>query len=459
MKPVPTDSLEYQTHNKKKTQKYNFGIALVQGILIRISFAFTDPTTVLTTFIYKLTRNNFLVGVTGSLMTTGWMWPQFLVSNLIEHRSRKLPFYILGMSSRVLCWVVICLGTVFISSQNYLLLATVFLVFYFLAASSMGVSTIPYVDIISKSIRPQRRARFFSLRQLIGRSFEVLIGFFFVTYILFDPENGTPFWLEYAEKFGFDPSRENPRLAFPYNYAVLFFCTTVSATAAFVVFVNIREPIHPVKSERQPIWHQFKQGLHIFKTDVHYRRFIWFRVSGHFSGIAAPFYSPYALQKLGVLESTVGYFLAMGALAGVVSNVFWRYVGEKYGTRAILVVASGLFCLPSFVAISNVVLPTVLQIPYYFLVFAIGGVTTNGVMVGFMTYMLNMSPGLSRPTYIGFMNTVLVVVSFVPMIGGLLVPLIGYEGIFAISIISGGVALLMACRLEEVIRSDDEDFS
>ena len=123
MKPVPTDSLEYQT--QKKNQKYNFRIALAQGILIRISFAFTDPTTVLTTFIYKLTQNNFLVGVTGSIMTTGWMWPQFLVSNLIEHRSRKLPFYILGMSSRVFCWVVICLGTFLISAQNYLLLIAV----------------------------------------------------------------------------------------------------------------------------------------------------------------------------------------------------------------------------------------------------------------------------------------------------------------------------------------------
>jgi len=296
------------------------------------------------------------------------------------------------------------------------------------------VSTIPYMDIISKSIRPQRRARFFSLRQLIGYTFAFLIGFF-VKYIL------------------------DSRLAFPNNYAVLFFCTTVSATAAFAVFAKIREPIHPVKSERQPIWNQLKQGLHIFKTDIHYRRFIWFRIAGHFSGIAAPFYSPYALQKLDVALPTVGYFLSVGALTGVVSNVLWGYVGEKYGTRSILVITSGLFCLPPFVALSSVTLPTDLQIPYYFLVFAISGIITNGVMVGFMTYMLNMSPGLSRPTYIGFMNTVLVLVSFVPMTGGLLVPLIGYEGIFMISIVSGGVALLTAYRLEEIIRSDNENFS
>ena len=57
------------------------------------------------------------------------------------------------------------------------------------------------------------------------------------------------------------------------------------------------------------------------------------------------------------------------------------------------------------------------------------------------------------------MNTILVLVSFVPAIGGLLVPFIGYTGLFTISIISGGVALFMACRLEEIIRSNHENFS
>ena len=71
--------------------------------------------------------------------------------------------------------------------------------------------------------------------------------------------------------------------------------------------------------------------------------------------------------------------------------------------------------------------------------------------------MLNISPELSRPTYIGFMNTVLVLVSFVPAIGGLLVPFIGYKGLFMISIVSSGVALIMACRLEEIIRSGHEN--
>jgi len=77
-------------------------------------------------------------------------------------------------------------------------------------------------------------------------------------------------------------------------------------------------------------------------------------------------------------------------------------------------------------------------------------------MVGFMTYMLNISPSLNRPTYIGFMNTILFPVSFVPVLGGALVSLISYEGVFAISIGMGLLAFFMATRLEEIIRSDEE---
>ena len=146
---------------------------MLQGVLIRISFAFANGPTVLSTFIYKLTGNNVLVGLTGSIMTAGWMWPQLLMSNVLEHRPRKLPFYILGMSGRTLGWLGIVLSAILIGARNNNLLAFNFLLFYFLAASSMGVSTIPYMDIISKTIGPQRRAWFFSLRQFIGLFFSV----------------------------------------------------------------------------------------------------------------------------------------------------------------------------------------------------------------------------------------------------------------------------------------------
>ena len=80
----------------------------------------------------------------------------------------------------------------------------------------------------------------------------------------------------------------------------------------------------------------------------------------------------------------------------------------------------------------------------------------SGSMVGFMTYLLNIAPSLNRATYIGFMNTMLFPVSFVPVLGGALVPLIHYEGVFAISVGMGILSFLITMQLEEIIRSDDD---
>ncbi len=101
MKIASTDTLEQaspQRKEKAREQKRNFWIAVLQGTFMRISFAFADSTTVLSAFVYKLTASNTFVGLTGSIISAGWMWPQLLISNLLEHRSRKMPFYALGMS-------------------------------------------------------------------------------------------------------------------------------------------------------------------------------------------------------------------------------------------------------------------------------------------------------------------------------------------------------------------------
>ena len=437
MQTASTDPLEHKSQKEKDKnheQKYNFRIALLQGILIRISFAFANGSTVLSTFIYKLTENNVLVGLTGSIMTAGWMWPQLLMSNVLEHRPRKLPFYILGMSGRTIGWLGIVLSTILIGARNHNLLAFSFLLFYFLSASSMGVSTIPYMDIISKTIEPRRRAWFFSLRQFIGLFFQFFIGFFFIEYILSDKSGHL----------------------FPYNYAILFGCTWVAVIGAFLAFVRIREPIRPVQSERRPIWQHLKVGPYFLRTDAHYRRFMLFRIFGHFAGMALPFYAPYAIQKFSVPESTVGLFDATLAIAGLVSNLAWGFVGKRHGTIWILRITTALFCMPSLIAIAAGFLPQAVQVPCYFLVFVFSGVTMSGSMVGFMTYLLNIAPSMSRATYIGFMNTMLLPVSFVPVLGGALVPLIYHEGVFAISVGVGVLTFFITMRLEEVIRSDDD---
>lgn len=389
MKAAPTNTSEPEHQGEKdKEQNRNFWIAVLQGTFMRISFAFADSTTVLPAFILKLTSSNTLVGLTGSMTRAGWMWPQLLISNLLEHRPRKMPFYALGMSFQLLAWITMVICTLLVGSGNNGLLAACFLCCYFIRSSAMGVSTLPYMDIISKSIEPQRRSRYFSLRQLMGGLFGVFIGFFFIRYIL-SPESG---------------------LIFPTNYALLFGCAGVAITLSLTTFLQIHEPIR--------------------------------------------FYVPYALQKLEAPDATIGVFLAVVSISGVISNALWGYIGERYGVRYTLSCTSALACTAPLVAILVQYLPSAWQVPCYFLTFVFNGAAMSGSSIGFMAYLLNIAPSLNRPSYVGFMNTILFPFSFMPMLAGYLIGLVNYAGMFAISIGMGFLGFITTTRLEEIYQED-----
>ena len=428
---------------------------------MRINLAFADSSTVLPAFIHKLSGSDLLVGLTGSMMTAGWMWPQLLMSNLLEHRPRKMSFYALGMSIRVLAWLAIFFCTIVIGEQNPMLLAGCFLGLYFLSSSAMGVSTLPYMDIVSKSIEPQRRARFFSLRQLYGGFFAIWVGFL-VRAVLGKEEEFTGILGSITQIFktftmyfisticNFDTD-----LSFPYNYGFLFICSVTAAFLSFISFLGVREPIHPVQATRQPISQHLKQGPNFLRTDANYRRFILFRVFAHISGMASPFYIPYALDTLKFSEATIGFFIVSAALSGVISNTMWGYVGEKYGVRWVLIITAGMMGIPPALAFASGILPISLQMPAFLLIFIVGGILGNGMMVGFMAYMLNIAPPRNRPTYIGFMNTLLMPVSFAPVLGGALAPIIGYRWLFAISIGICFVAFRIATGLQEIMHDNE----
>ena len=446
---------------KAGAQRRNFRFALLQGIFMRINLAFADSSTVLPAFIYRLSGSDLLVGLTGSMMTAGWMWPQLLMSNLLEHRPRKMPFYAMGMSVRVLAWLGVFFCTITIGERNPMLLAASFLCLYFVSSTAMGVSTLPYMDIVSKSIEPQQRARFFSLRQLYGGFFAIWVGFL-IRAVLGDESEFTGIlgsitlaFKTFTMYFIGSICRVETDLGFPYNYALLFVCSVIAAFLSFVSFLGVREPIHPVQPRRQPISQHLKQGPHFLRTDRNYRRFILFRVFAHFSGMASPFYIPYALNTLKFSEATIGFFIVCSALSGVISNTMWGYIGEKYGVRLLLIITAGLMGIPPALAYSSGIMPTSLQMPAFFLIFIVGGVIANGMMVGFMAYMLNIAPPRNRPSYIGFMNTLLIPVGFGPLLAGFLAPHIGYRWLFAISVGICLVAFRIGLKLEEIMHENE----
>ena len=464
MQTASTDASDPELQDKEKKRRErdrSFRLAMLQGIFMRMSFTLIDAATILPAFVHTLTQSKILVGLTGSLQPAGWMWPQLLMSNLLEHRPRKMKFYAFGMAVRITMWVAIFFSVIFIGAQRPVALAICFLMFYFIAASAMGVSTIPYMDIISKAFSPRRRTQYFSLRQLYGGLCGVLLGFFIRAVLgkeseFIGPFGGiTRFFKSLLNFFVFSVLGLSSELSFPYTYCILFACAIVTFSLSVSFFLRIREPVGPVQASRQPIRQHLKRGPYFLRIDANYRRLLLLRICHHSAGMSVPFFVPFAMQNLGISEATIGSFLIAMALTGVVSNIWWAHVGKHHGVRWVLIMTSAIMALPPLFALVVRFLPLTWRTPFYYLVFSAEGAAVSGMWVGFMAYLLNIAPPLSRPTYLGFMNTLLFPMSFAPLLGGVLVSIVNYGGLFLMSVACGILALAVATRLGEDVYEDE----
>ena len=79
----------------------NFWLAVTNGALSMGGIAFFAPETVMAGLVHVLTGSAVCVGLMSSIFYVGWLWPQIFVGNLIEHRQRKMPVYILSAVLRL----------------------------------------------------------------------------------------------------------------------------------------------------------------------------------------------------------------------------------------------------------------------------------------------------------------------------------------------------------------------
>jgi len=426
----------FQESNKKNLSKQeenrSFFLVLANGVFSRIGFKFVDSGMVLSAFVKVLTGSNILIGLTGSTMRAGWMWPQLIMSNLLEHRPRKMPFYILGVTSRTIAWISITVLTIKISNNNYQLLFLCFYLLYFLACSFLGISTLPFNDIVAKTIPVKRRSRLFAERQFIGEIFGIGVGFL-IKFIL-SSDSG---------------------LSFPNNYATIFTLATFMMIGSSLSFILIREPIHPVQDSRRSFWKHLGRGPYFLKKDRDYRYFLAFRVASTFGSMCVPFYIPYALDRLSIPEHTIGSFIAAGAISGVLSNILWGYICEKNGSKTLIIVSHLFAVIAPIIAASVRYIPEHRQITYYFLVFIITRAFMSGSIIAYMTYSLNLAPSKSRPTYLGFLNTIMFPLSFVPVLAGVLLKIMSYELMFILSAAMAFLAVYVATNLSNVDKRDE----
>jgi MFS family permease len=406
----------------------NFRLGVLNGVMFTLVEALIAPSLVLAWYVNRLGAPNVVVGLLPAILAGGWFLPQLLVASRVQGLSRVMHWYRRVGVIRTLCMAMLGVTTLLFAESPVWLLVT-FFIFYCTYAFSAGVSGIPWLEIVGKVIAPRRRGTFFGLRNFWGGMLALAAS--------------APIGAILSESlFG---------LRFPYNFAFLFGFTAVCSAVGVWAWASIHEPEVSTAQAPHSVRDLVKRGIGAVRSDRDYRAFMLVRILMALATVADPFYVVYATTRLGAPPGLVGVYLGALSIAALLSNFLWSPLADRASNRILLM---GTVVSVVVVPLTALVISLLIGVAdhtilfaAFTLVFILSGLALGGSRIVNNNMLLTIAPAAERPTYIGFLNTVLGIVIFVPVLGGVLVDLLGFTPIFLLSLGLALIAVLLATQM------------
>ena len=144
----------------------NYALGVINGSLYTLAESLIDPALVLTWFLSRLSAPNVLIGLVVPLRDTGWFLPQLFLARHQARQSYKLPMYSAAALVRSIVWVT--MSIVVLTQRNPTVLIIGFFVPYVINSAASGWGGLPFMDVVAKTIPPDRRGSYFGGRLFAG---------------------------------------------------------------------------------------------------------------------------------------------------------------------------------------------------------------------------------------------------------------------------------------------------
>ncbi len=427
-----------QDRSQYTFSRRNYVLGIVNGAFFHVGMAIIGMQAAGALFVRHLVPGNWPIALISSLMLFGWVWPQLIISNMVEHRRYKKPFYVFSAVFRTILFGCIVLSVWLIGDSHPKVTYALFALLLFGFTTMGGVGIIPFMDIVSKSVPPNRRGSFFSLRQFYGGAAAFGAGIM-VKKVLADGSG----------------------IAFPANYLLIFGIAFVLFAISTTSFCFCDEPAGAISGYSMSLKQRVRRGWRIFRRDRNYQRLYLVRAGMALGAMGWPLYTVYAIRDLGFAEKQIGLFMQVGAVAAVVSNFVWRHIGDRYGNRLLLLCAASLAVAGPLAAFVAGHLPAVqigwlgmdLRLAVYLLVYASAAPALAGTGTAQTNYLLEIAPETRRPTYVGFMYTIGAPLAFAGVVGGVIADVTSPQVVFAVSVVCSVGVVYQIRRMDEPRRS------
>jgi MFS family permease len=393
---------------------------------MNVSFAAFGVSTVLPVFVRHLTDNNIWVAFLSNLEMAGWHLPQLVSAAFVLHLKYKMPLYRYLAVVRTFTVGAIILLVVVIPPGPVLLIT--FVAAFSVYSLAGGLAGVQFMDVVAKVVPMENRGVLFATRRFVGGMLALLTAYFIIEPVL-------------------------GAMRFPYSFAVIFTVGFIAVGIGLGAMSATREPPGRPLGTRVSFAETLRAGIAVIVNDRSFRNFYLVRAVIAVNRMAIPFYIGLALAVLHLPESMAGLFLGAQTVGFISSNAIWGAMSRRWGSKVLLVLGAAASIIPPAVALFAGLAGCSASWVYYAVFFTLG-LSLTGFDLGSISYLMDISPEVRRPVYVGTMNTLSGVFLAIGIAGGYILNRFNYEMLFALSAAGAAAAVLIALRLRDPFREE-----
>ncbi|MHB0997749.1 MAG: MFS transporter [Armatimonadota bacterium] len=393
----------------------NFKYLSIDVIFYIFALAFIDQSTVLPAFLETLTKSTVIIGAITAIRPAGTLIPPFWTAHYLRNRSRHKSFLMkVATVSRIsIALFAIVLFISGPSDKNLILVS--FLIMYTAFWVSEGYASVPWTDLVAKTIPEKLRGRLFGLTQFGGGILAIFAGIIISRVLV------------------------AKGLTYPGNYAILITIAALFFALSLLSLSKVREPEGITEEHDDDFLTYTKNIGMMISGHSQLKRFLLVQLLMGFFGMSLPFYILYA-KKIGSMSGgEVGILLAVQTAGSILFSAAAGYASDNHGPKIVIVWSI-------IAAISAQILALLINIPSFYLycvLFFIIGAVLGSMWIGLTNFLLEMAEESQRKAYIGLMNTANAPTLIFPIIGGLVIESFSYQAVFAVTGITAIIALIL----------------
>jgi MFS family permease len=383
----------------QSVSKHNFNAFLLHAFFLALAQSFMDVDTIIPSMLIAAGGNSVQIGILISIMLGGASFTQLFFLPYLQNKTLKKKYLLFGINLRIASLLGLSLLLFLSVSLNEETRIMFIFILVSIFSFSGAFSNISYTDILGKSIDPDSRKSFFSIKQILTGS-GVFVSAFFARKVL----------------------ASHP---FPESYTLMLLIAAAFLGFASIGFWRIKETVAS-GFKITGFTAFFKAVQRELKFNSKLKYYLFFVNTLGICVSIFPFLILFAKENFHINSSDVGSFLVFKVSGVVVTGILLFFLSKRIKYRYLLYSTVLLTLLiPLFVMSLN-------DSFGFLVIFFIGGIVYSLYTISISGILLEISGTQNRVLYAGIAGAGNVVPMLFPILAGWIINAYGFNTFFVI---------------------------